>query len=178
MTVRTADGLKLDTIFILVLWTGINYFRGAKNLLFILIAVCFIPNIKEPFPSYFLPLCVERIFSITSTSVLIFASSPDLSPPTERDARRPTCFSSRGSHLLPPAQKMPCLQMEGTPHSGHIQWVITERRKEGRKEQVDVEKQIDGWSKGEKEKRTSGRDKLSSSFCSLGRICASDNSGG
>ena len=36
--------------------------------------------------------------------------------------------------FLPPAQKMPRLQMEGTPQSGHVQWVITERRKEEEEE--------------------------------------------
>lgn len=49
--------------------------------------------------------------------------------------------------------KNPCLQMEGTPQSGHVQWVITERKK--KKEEEDrCEKETDfgtrKWWKGKR----------------------------
>lgn len=51
----------------------------------------------------------------------IVASSPDLFALIGKTALQPTNSSPMAAIFLPPAQKMPCLQMEGTPQSGHVQ---------------------------------------------------------
>lgn len=61
--------------------------------------------------------------------------SPDLFSLIEKKALQSIYSSLTEAIFLSLAQKMPRLQMEGTPQSGHVQWFITGSRKE--KEEVD-----------------------------------------
>lgn len=71
-----------------------------------------------------------RLPAPVSGVIVNFGQSPDLFALIGKKSIQVVYSLIMAAIISPPAQKMPCLQMEGTPQSGHVARVVTARTRE------------------------------------------------